>query len=236
MPPPLGTRNSEFWLTLLAAELGSLFAHADICDGQLFHHIAPKPGEERQPTGECSTARLRMHTDGASHPLPPDLILIWCHRGRPHIRTAVASVEAALAHLSPSEVELLGECTFRHHLDYEFGLRNNLQTFGPHPIIMDEGAVVSARVDFDFLCSPDPSQRRALEHLEAALEAAAAQVALQAGDLFVFDNRRTVHARDAFVPSFDGSDRWLQCAYVRRDTTAIPSGVSIRHRVAYMSA
>ncbi len=38
-------------------------------------------------------------------------------------------------------------------------------------------------------------------------------VALRPGDLLVLDNRRAVHARTAFTPRFDGTDRWLQRVY-----------------------
>jgi L-asparagine oxygenase len=42
-------------------------------------------------------------------------------------------------------------------------------------------------------------------------------VALEAGDLLVVDNAVAVHGRSPYSPRFDGTDRWLQRAFVVSD-------------------
>ncbi|MFV0320670.1 MAG: TauD/TfdA family dioxygenase, partial [Microbacterium sp.] len=37
------------------------------------------------------------------------------------------------------------------------------------------------------------------------------------GDLFLFDNRRVMHARTPFEPRYDGTDRWLQRVIISDD-------------------
>jgi L-asparagine oxygenase len=45
-------------------------------------------------------------------------------------------------------------------------------------------------------------------------------VALEAGDLLIVDNSVAVHGRSPFTPRFDGTDRWVQRAFVVADLTA----------------
>jgi hypothetical protein len=46
-------------------------------------------------------------------------------------------------------------------------------------------------------------------------------VVLEAGDLLVLDNTLVVHGRSPFPARFDGTDRWLQRAFVVADLDAI---------------
>ena len=54
------------------------------------------------------------------------------------------------------------------------------------------------------------SAQHALATLREHLEARAVGVVLEPGDLLLVDNRRAVHARTAFSPRYDGTDRWIQ--------------------------
>ena len=42
-------------------------------------------------------------------------------------------------------------------------------------------------------------------------------IVLEPGDLLVVDNDRVVHGRTSFAARFDGTDRWLQRAFVVAD-------------------
>ncbi|HRE02697.1 MAG TPA: TauD/TfdA family dioxygenase, partial [Ilumatobacteraceae bacterium] len=42
-------------------------------------------------------------------------------------------------------------------------------------------------------------------------------VLLEPGDLLIVDNSMVVHGRSPFTPRFDGTDRWLQRAFVVDD-------------------
>lgn len=35
------------------------------------------------------------------------------------------------------------------------------------------------------------------------------------GDIMIINNKRMLHGRSAYQPKFDGTDRWIQRAYVR---------------------
>jgi L-asparagine oxygenase len=40
---------------------------------------------------------------------------------------------------------------------------------------------------------------------------------LEAGDLLIIDNNKTIHGRKPFQPRYDGTDRWVQRMLVRKE-------------------
>ena len=44
---------------------------------------------------------------------------------------------------------------------------------------------------------------------------------LNPGEMLIIDNRRSIHARSIFSPRYDGTDRWLQRGYARRDVASM---------------
>jgi alpha-ketoglutarate-dependent taurine dioxygenase len=56
-----------------------------------------------------------------------------------------------------------------------------------------------------------------LQILGETLSAHHSSVVLEPGDLLVIDNDIVVHGRSPFVARFDGTDRWLQRAFVVED-------------------
>ena len=56
-----------------------------------------------------------------------------------------------------------------------------------------------------------------MDALTAAIRDHHRTVVLEEGDLLAVDNHRAVHGRTAFTPRFDGTDRWLQRAFVVDD-------------------
>ena len=69
----------------------------------------------------------------------------------------------------------------------------------------------------------------ALCALAGATAACHTSVALDAGDLLVVDNTVAVHGRSPFTARFDGTDRWVQRAFVVTDLA--PSAADRRGRV-----
>ena len=234
-PPRREDSNGEFWLAAVGSLLGDLFSHADICGGDLFHHIAPTPGEETAPSGESSLSRLRMHTDGASHPLPPDYILLWCHRsGHARVGTHVASMSTVVGELEGGQVRCLRRPVFTHQLDYEFHRQGLRLRTDKKPILAGEEGNPTVSLDVDFVEAKTDEEREALAALEEVAERTAEPAHLEPGDILVIDNRRSLHARDRFVPRYDGEDRWLQAAYVRAEKE-VPPGITWAGRVAHLS-
>ena len=66
----------------------------------------------------------------------------------------------------------------------------------------------------------DEQAEDALAILGDALSDHRQTVALEAGDLLIIDNAMVVHGRSPFASRFDGTDRWLQRAFVVTDLAA----------------
>ncbi|GBC58624.1 hypothetical protein PSNTI_41230 [Stutzerimonas stutzeri] len=56
-------------------------------------------------------------------------------------------------------------------------------------------------------------------------------VRLNRGDMLIIDNRRTAHARSPFSARFDGSDRWIQCAFAITNPNFYAERLGKRSRV-----
>ena len=63
----------------------------------------------------------------------------------------------------------------------------------------------------------DEQATHALKYITAAFSNSLHEVALQQGDILFMDNYRVVHGRKAFLPRFDGTDRWLKRVNVTVD-------------------
>ncbi len=231
-PPPRTDCIAEACLAAVGHLVGHAFAHAQICKGDLFHNIAPVPGEEHAPSGESSKSTLRMHTDGASHPMPPDALLLWCHKGDKRAATTIVSGAEVLDRMDPRDREQLRSTSFRHQLDYEFHLAHSDAHTDPHPVFEGDGEALRVTYDADFIRPFPTVSAGLLKRLEDTMVRAAEHVFLEPGDLLVIDNRRAIHGRTKFTPHYDGRDRWLQCLYTRTDPLVPPPGVRMRGRVA----
>jgi L-asparagine oxygenase len=68
--------------------------------------------------------------------------------------------------------------------------------------------------DEDLMVGVDPVSAAALTELGQAITRRHLRLKLEPGDLLIIDNHRAVHGRGPFKPKFDGTDRWLQRAFV----------------------
>jgi L-asparagine oxygenase len=84
-------------------------------------------------------------------------------------------------------------------------------------VLSGDHARPSMVFDADLMIGVDPVAQEALEALSAATERCHTSVVLETGDLLVVDNNVSVHGRSPFTPRFDGTDRWLQRAFVVAD-------------------
>ena len=74
--------------------------------------------------------------------------------------------------------------------------------------------------DQDLMVGIDEEAEEALQILGESLSAHRSSVVLEPGDLLVIDNDMVVHGRSPFDARFDGTDRWLQRAFVIEDLAA----------------
>ena len=84
-------------------------------------------------------------------------------------------------------------------------------------ILGGDGERPTFTYDEDLMVGIDAGAQAALDQLGAVVRDRASSIVLEAGDLLVVDNERVVHGRTSFAARFDGTDRWLQRAFVVAD-------------------
>lgn len=220
--PEKRTRSSEYGLLLVTSVLGGTIGYAEEKDGLLVHDICPIAGRELYQENSGSTY-FELHTENAFHPHCPDFVVLSCLR-QDHervARTLTASCLNALARLPRNQLELLRQPLFRIRTPSSFtaaGVGDH--TTAPMPVVEETNGAVRVRVDWFNTIPQTADAEQALKGFVAALEAGLHGWALEPGDLLVVDNRIVVHARTAFRPRYDGTDRWLQRAYGVADLEA----------------
>lgn len=217
-PPRERALLGEWMSAAFARALGEPFGYLQENEGELFQNNAPVKRHEREQSGESSREELLFHTDASFHPLPPDFVVLYCLRPDPE-RTAVtsfAAVDDILAELAPAERELLFQPRFLAdgvEYDYdEVGVRSNRRPRVPLLSGPPERAFLA--YDRDIHRPLDAEAAEALRAFNAAMESRAVHVRLAAGDVALFDNRRSIHKRSPFHARYDGTDRWCLLTYV----------------------
>lgn len=203
-------------ITTVMLHLGEVIAYRNEKGGALVQNVVPVPGRERQQSN-AGSVRLEMHSENAFHPNRPDYVGLLCVRDDPtgDARLCTASVRRALPLLSDASRQVLSEERFITEPPPSFG--------GPGGVTPNHALLGGASEDPDLLvdfAATHPLDERAaaaMAELGDALSASTVAHQLRAGDLAVVDNRLAVHGRTAFIPRYDGTDRWLHRVYVALD-------------------
>jgi L-asparagine oxygenase len=75
----------------------------------------------------------------------------------------------------------------------------------------------NVQVDFHATQPLGDEAKIALEQLREAFIEVSETLVLQSGEMAFVDNRIAIHGRTAFVPRYDGQDRWLHRTFVHLD-------------------
>jgi L-asparagine oxygenase len=203
-------------LLLVMSRLGDPISYAEEKHGALVQDVCPVPGEENQQQNTGSVY-FKLHTENAFLENRPDFIGLLClredHEGK--AASITSSIRQAFRMLSPMDVTVLREARFRTRLAPSFCRDGSVQVYQPpSPVLMGPPEFPSLCVDFDDTQPCDESAERALTALHDALQKVRRESVLRRGDLAIVDNSVAVHGRSAFIPRYDGEDRWLQRLFV----------------------
>jgi L-asparagine oxygenase len=214
------TRATELLILSVGSLLGEPVGYQPEHGGDVVQNLVPVHSSSTRQTSTSSKVNLMFHTEAAFHPHRPKYLLLLCLRGDPSARTTVASVHAALPHLSDDVVDVLFQTRFRCAVDesYLHGRANSLGA--PMAVLCGDRANPAMVFDEDLMVGTDEVADAALRALGSALSARHDGIVLEAGDLVILDNDMVVHGRSPFEPRFDGTDRWLQRAMVVTDLAA----------------
>lgn len=221
--------TSELTLLTVARRLGQPVGYEPEHGGDIVQNLVPVKGAETRQVSTSSKVELMFHTEAAFHPHRPRYLLLLCLRGDPSAFTTLSSIHEVLPHLPAGTRDVLFQPRFRTAVDesYLHGRDNVLGA--PMPVLSGDPELPSMVFDADLMVGTDAEADEALQLLGAAVADLQTGVALEAGDLLVVDNAVAVHGRSPFTPRFDGTDRWLQRAFVVADLA--PSAAERRGRV-----
>lgn len=218
---PVSKSNAtELRLLAMAAVLGEPVGYLPEHGGDVVQNIVPVRAEATSQTSTSSRVDLMFHTEAAFHPHRPRYLLLFCLRGDPQARTTTASIQASLPRIDPYVLDVLFEPRFRCAVDESY-LHGRSNVLGPPSAILSgERSDPRMVFDQDLMVGIDEEAEEALQILGESLSAHRSSVVLEPGDLLVIDNDMVVHGRSPFDARFDGTDRWLQRAFVIEDLAA----------------
>ncbi|BBJ37329.1 L-asparagine oxygenase [Streptomyces antimycoticus] len=222
------SRETETYLLAVASLLGEVFSFERQHEGRLVQNMVPVEDDAYTQKGTGSKVFLEWHTEDAYDHLRADFIGILCVRPDPSAKTAIAP--AADVDVAPEHRKCLMEPRFHIGVDPASGGSGRPQDGPVLPIlVLEPNSGVRVRLDTDQVApvAHDAEAAAALKSFHAAIPAAASYVTLGRGELLVIDNHRTLHARTAYEPRFDGTDRWLQRVSI---TTDLARSASVRTR------
>jgi L-asparagine oxygenase len=248
VPGPIKSgRISESSILFVAVLLGEPIAYAAEKEGALVQNVFPIKAEQNSPSNESSAVPLAFHTEiPYSRAAPdqsfdrgaPDFVLLLGLRSRPGgwATTSVIDAGDLCRRLDRRHLAALKEPQFQLRAPYSFTNHGTADRPWSDPLALIRGPLVAPWIVFDIACGVRGLSLEAEKAL-TALATVCADPALQRGvrlgpgDLLVIDNKRCAHARSAYEACFDGQDRWLQRAYVRRDIRMLTSETATSFRV-----
>lgn len=238
---------SECAILLIAIILGEPVAYAGEKRGALVQNVFPTRAQRTTSSNESSAVALDFHTEltfSAAVPAEsfdvaaPDFVLLLGLRSPPERSATTSIVEAhdLCEELARADLATLREPLFQLRAPVSFMSDPDGERPWSPPLALVRGTAESPRLVFDTACGVralSPAADAALAALRSACADPAIQRAIQLGpgDLLALDNNRCAHARSRYDARFDGNDRWLQRAYVRRSIRGLTARSAESFRV-----
>lgn len=195
-----------------ASMFGQMIGYIQEQNGLTIHNLVPNKKTEYQQISSSSKAQLELHTELAFHPYRPDYVLLMCLRGDIEAKTTVATLGDIMRNVDAATERVLRQPLFITSLDVSFQNEGQSDTLITTAILVDDSIVY----DGTLMTGTTPEAKHAMEHLNYAINLATRKIALITGDLLVIDNKTCIHGRAPFEPRYDGTDRWIQRALVRK--------------------
>ena len=216
-------------MTWIAERMGVfLIGYPDIAGGRFFHDVNPVRGTSRPLSSKGGELTLPFHSDSAANDDRPDFLVLWGIRpaATGPVATGYADAASALARLDPETVRVLREPRFRLQVPTIVDLEDGAEEWSPPtPLIGGPPRAPEIRYHGSRTEPLDPGAARAFAELDRALDAVCTDVELTEGRLFVLNNRRGVHRREGFTPTYGPDERWLVRAYLQIDPWAHRSAI-----------
>lgn len=209
-------------------------------DGRIVRHVCPRRAASGEASSQGWARELLWHADGAHRTLgderdasrsPAPRWLCWAViRGSPSIPITLVRLVDVLAMLDPTTIDALLQPEFVVGTPDSFRDRTEARSV---PILVRDGIGGFYSRYNQALC------RGTTTAACVALKAVAHTLAdrrlvhhlpIEAGDIVILDNWRTLHMRPDFQPHWDGHDRWLLRIYgAESGTSAVRARETFPH-------
>jgi hypothetical protein len=211
-----GPYYGEVVISLVGSIFGTLQSLSHQHNGRPFHDVMPIQAFHQEQTSGSSGVLLEMHTELSFVDFPPEYLVLFCVREDPErlAETHLFDSRRAIRMLDAKSYAYLSSPSYRFRVDDNATSEDEVSS---EPVAIIEGSSAKLlRFDVD-TCIPLTSEaENAAKILENLLLSEKVSVRLRTGQILVADNKRLVHSRGAFSASYDGKDRWLKRALVRR--------------------
>lgn len=214
--PPTPSKRSVTWndaslfarklMCVALSQIGHIYNFSKKKDFDYIDDVFPIYVDRNEQLGTNRTF-LEWHVEDGFHPAKADLAALFCLRGDEAAQTYLC--EATDLQLAPHFREELLKPNFLISVDPTF---QSVQTGDQQQYrcaVLSDGKDPEIVYDPAYMRGVTPFAQAALEHVRTCIDSVYQTVTLEAGDMLLFDNRRVMHARSAYEPSYDGNDRWL---------------------------
>ncbi|MEV0294403.1 TauD/TfdA family dioxygenase [Nocardia sp. NPDC050710] len=209
----------EIAAILISSCLGDVFGWRLQHEGSIIHDLAPRPEHEDVGLGTGSRQHINWHTEDSFHPYRADYVGLFCVRNSHRVATTIGALDPD--QLSKRHRRLLSAplFTFRPDPSYLMSKAHPLPGTDRGGILFGDPENLCLRFDQDYIDWPDDIDgiAEAVETLRRVIEASLIHMPLRSGDFLLLNNRRAVHGRPAFTPTYRGTDRWLKRINITRN-------------------
>lgn len=220
-PTPANIRNSnefsqdDFILCSLAFILGEAFGWKEEQNGRIIHDIIPIKEHRDSQESTGSEKEIFWHTDEAFHDYSADYLLLFCIKNPGNVATNYCSINSL--DLSDSRFDILFQRRFSFRKVSSHKSKSDNGNEYIKSVLYGSREKPFIRIDPFFMVANDQESAESLKLLIKYINSSLKRIILSPGDLLIIDNAMCVHGRNSFVPSFNGSDRWLKRINITRD-------------------
>jgi len=231
------TYISEGFLIGCSQFLGETYGFDREKNGRLIHDIRPLLSQAKSMSSGGADVDFDFHTEVAFHPHRPAFLILFClredHEG--DAWTYVADIKDVWRELTASDINELTTPKFLFRPPTTFAAEGS----EPRPASLYGRPIIYGLPSRPRLClncnagflESDAAGIEAMHRLAQVLHTHSDSIRLLPGDMLLLDNRKVVHGRTAFAAKFDGTDRWLQRAYVSSGLWESEAGPKYPNRV-----
>lgn len=209
----------DYFGVMASSCVGYVFGWSTQQAGKLIHDLIPQKNRGSAQTGYGSSSELLMHTEDSFHEFRAEYVCMFGIRNDGIVPTTLTSIKDLeldtdsyntlynkVCPLLPDESHV-DKAQLSSEADNVIqNEESNIHTFygaKSNPYICFDPAYTNLEVlDEDFV--------KAYVDLEKEIAKKVHDLIIEPGDVCIIDNRKVVHGRRAFFPSFDGTERWLK--------------------------